>query len=130
MRPDLLALVLLLAAGCIRPQAQDALQGASVAGELDVADGWQVEHPRLDVAPRDAPAAAGQTRLARDHWLLVVDVVHVAKEAIAPEQASLSWNGEEMGAIPLAGNATVRWDVGARLETSDVYVIRIASPIG
>jgi len=145
MRIARVLLLAVLVAGCVFPRGDDApLQAASVegglAGELRVGDALVVEHARITAAPRDEPArgttaapvapgdaAEARTALARDHWVLEVALRTRAPGGLAaPTRLSLEWNGADAGEIVLGageGRARVRFDVGAQLAPSNLYVL-------
>lgn len=143
LRHVLLSLALLLA-GCTLPE--EGLEAASLqaTGRVELGGALALLDARVTAAPDDAPAAdvvelagqaSGRTRLHRDAWVLVVELREVAAGSAAGDRvASLEWNGELRPAIRLTQRdwgdapegATLRFDLGPRLEPSSLYVLRVA----
>lgn len=133
-------------AGCTQLEAP--IETSSLTGSLDVGDGLRVENVHLTIAPDDAPAigtpdapaslkeaaSTARTALARDHFVLALTLrERTPGSGAGVTLARLDWNGAPAGTIRLqsagesdaARGIELRFDVGARIEASSVYLLGV-----
>lgn len=137
----------LLLPGCTLPEDLEAAS-VDVGGQAILGEELVLVWARVTAAPRAlppagteaapvelAPGAEGRTAIARDHWVLIVELQEAAPgSAVGRRVASLEWNGAPHGPIHLqqrAGAASLDgarliFDVGATLERSSLYILRVA----
>lgn len=120
----------------------------SLEGAIVIGDAFTLLDARLSVAPANEgaegtpgravlladPPEIARTALLRDHWVLEATLrERVPAAAIGMHRIRLDWNGALAGTVYVEGaNASaplavvVRFDVGERIASSNVYAFEIA----